>query len=157
MTARSHQLDTPRLKDTDLVAGDTELDSGARFGGGVVPGVHDEDAGGGGGMTASELAYQLAANEEDENVKELKAKVKALVDKKFKGDYQAGFAAYDSKQDGGLDKDELKALLADAEVGNGLTRGAWASGIIKKLDKNDDKMVQWREFEIVFKAEVQRA
>jgi hypothetical protein len=160
--ARAHQVDTPRLTASDLVAGESESDSGARFGGGIVPAVQHQ-GGPGGAHSASELAYtQVAAvtEEEDENVKELKAKVKGLVTSKFGGDYKKGFAHYDGNADGGLDKDELKNLLSDAGVGNGLTRGAWASGIIKKLDKNGDKMVQWTEFDAVFSAEggaVQRA
>jgi hypothetical protein len=161
--ARAHQLDSRRLKDSDLLGAEREADAGTRFGGGIVPAVQQGGGGAGGAHSASELAYTQVAQagqEEDENVKELKTKVKALVEKKFKGDYRAGFSAYDGNKDGGLDKDELKNLLSDAEVGNGLTRGAWANGIIKKLDKNNDKKVQWAEFDAVFSAEgpgVQRA
>lgn len=150
-SARDHQLETPRLRDADLVMGEHHADGDARFGGGPVPGIHDTDGAGPAHHSASELAYNVAANEEeDENVKELKTKVKALVDGKFKGDYHAGFAHYDANKDGGLDKDELKGLLSDAGVGNGLTRGAWANGIIKKLDTSGDKMIQWAEFDAVF-------
>lgn len=152
--AREHHQETPRLRDADLVGGEQHGDQSARFGGGAVPAVQEIGGGAGGAHhTASEMAYQVAAvqgEEEDDNVKELKAKVKALVGSKFGGDYHKGFSHYDGNTDGGLDKDELKNLLSDAGVGNGITRGAWASGIIKKLDKNGDNKVQWAEFDAVF-------
>lgn len=93
---------------------------------------------------------QVAAVEEDANVKELKTKVGALVAKTFGGDYKKAFEHYDGDKDGGVGKDEIKKLLEDAGVGNGLTRGAWASGIIEKVDKSADGKIQWTEFEAVF-------
>ena len=112
-----------------------EQPSRTRFVGGAIPPV------------------QVAqAQEEDENVKELKKKVNALVTTRFGGDYKKAFDAYDGDGDGKMTKDEIKRLLADAGVGNGLTRGAWADGILKKLDMNHDSGVQWCEFESVFKA-----
>jgi hypothetical protein len=102
--------------------------------------------------SASERAYDQKAGgeEEDDNVKELKAKVGALVAKNFGGDYRAAFDHYDGDKDGGVKKDEIVSLLKDAGVGNGLTRGAWANGILKKLDKGQDGKIQWDEFQAVF-------
>jgi len=92
------------------------------------------------------------AETEDPNVTELKQKVSRLVTNKFGGDYKKAFDAYDSDNDGKMTKDEIKQMLSDAGVGNGLTRGAWADGILKKLDLNHDSGVQWAEFASVFKA-----
>jgi len=99
------------------------------------------------GETASQLAY-----EEDEHERELKQKVSALVTRKFGGDYQRAFAHYDTDGDGAVGKAELVALLADAGVGSGLTRGIWAGKIIDKLDSSSDGKIDWSEFESVFKA-----
>jgi hypothetical protein len=125
---------------------ESEGESHERFAGGrVLPpvqaGFRD------GGATASELAY-----EEDANEKELKQKVSALVAKKFGGDYKRAFDHYDTDGDGGIGKGELVGMLSEAGVGNGLTRGVWASKIIEKLDGGGDKKVQWAEFETVFRA-----
>ncbi|QEL20553.1 EF-hand domain-containing protein [Limnoglobus roseus] len=51
-----------------------------------------------------------------------------------------------------VSKDELKALLADAGIGSGLTRWAWANGIIEAVDANRDGVIDWAEFEAVFRA-----
>lgn len=111
--------------------------SSTRFAGGNAPPV--------GG--ASTLAY-----EEDANERELKEKVGALVDKKFGGDFKAAFSHYDADKDGGMGKGEIVKLLSDAGVGNGLTRGVWASKILEKLDMSQDTRIQWGEFETVFRA-----
>ena len=97
--------------------------------------------------TASELAF-----EDDDNVRELKTKVGGLVASRFAGDYKAAFKHYDADKDGGVDKAELGHLLSDAGVGNGLTRGTWASRIIEKLDGSGDGKIEWNEFESVFSA-----
>ncbi|HEX5063740.1 MAG TPA: EF-hand domain-containing protein [Kofleriaceae bacterium] len=111
-----------------------EQPSRTRFVGGAIPPV------------------QVAQEHEDPNVIELKQKVQRLVTSKFGGDYKKAFDHYDGDQDGKMTKDEIKQMLSDAGVGNGLTRGAWADGILKKLDMNHDSGVQWGEFESVFKA-----
>ena len=111
-----------------------EQPSRTRFVGGAIPPV------------------QVAQEHEDPNVTELKRKVADLVKRAFGGDYKKAFDAYDRDNDGKMTKDEIKELLSDAGVGNGLTRGAWADGILKKLDMNHDSGVQWAEFESVFKA-----
>ncbi|QEL19228.1 EF-hand domain-containing protein [Limnoglobus roseus] len=88
----------------------------------------------------------------EENRRELDEKVTALVATRFGGDYRAAFAHYDANGDGVVSKDELKALLADAGIGSGLTRWAWANGIIEAVDANRDGVIDWAEFEAVFRA-----
>lgn len=90
---------------------------------------------------------------DDDNEKELKEKIKALMLRKY-GDtsresMEKMFRSYDKDRSGEIDSDELEKLLKDAEVGNGITRGMWVSGIIKKLDKDGDKSISWREFDAV--------
>ena len=92
------------------------------------------------------------AEAEDKNVEELKRKVAALAAQKFGGDYKKAFDHYDGDHDGRMTKDEIKSLLSDAGVGSFVTRGAWADGILDKLDMNHDRGVSWAEFESVFKA-----
>jgi hypothetical protein len=92
------------------------------------------------------------AFEEDANERELKTKVAALVTSRFGGDYKKAFSHYDTDKDGGVTKSEIVQLLSDAGVGNGLTRGIWATKIIDKLDGNQDRAIQWPEFESVFRA-----
>ena len=135
------QADTGR-KDLEMEAPEqeSEAESDTKFEGGKPP------AGGFNGGT-SNLAY-----EEDSNERELKLKIGKLVTEKFDGDYKKAFEHYDTSRGGSVGKSELVKLLSDAGVGNGLTRGAWASGIIDKLDANQDKAIDWSEFESVFKA-----
>jgi len=78
--------------------------------------------------------------------RELEEKLLALVGNRFHGDRRAAFLHYDADGDGRVNKDELKRMLSDAEIGNGLTRWAWANGIIEELDKTGDGMISWDEF-----------
>lgn len=88
----------------------------------------------------------------DANRQELEAKVLALVESKFGGDYKKAFGHYDANSDGTISVDELKTLLTDAGIGNMFTRGVWAAGIIAELDANNDGHISWAEFEAVFSA-----
>jgi hypothetical protein len=150
--AREHQLDSQRLGDIDIAAPESQHEDSMRYAGGAVPAVHHGGGGAGGAHTASEMGYLLAANTEDPREAELKAKVGKLCDARFGGDYKKAFAHYDGDHDGLISKDELSELLSDAGVGNRITRGAWASGIIKKLDKNADEKISWAEFDAVFQS-----
>jgi Ca2+-binding EF-hand superfamily protein len=80
---------------------------------------------------------------------ELVDKVRALMVKNYGSDDEASlrklFDAYDSDHDGKIGKKELEALLKDAGIGNGLTRGAWVKGVIGALDENDDNLIDWAE------------
>ena len=86
----------------------------------------------------------------DENKQELRNQLTALVAERFAGDSRAAFAHNDSNHDGLISKDELKALLGDAEVGSGWTRWAWTAGIIEELDTDGDGLISWPEFAAVF-------
>lgn len=44
---------------------------------------------------------------------------------------------YDKNHDEQLDRDELIALLKDAGIGNRITRGGWADGIIRHINNHD--------------------
>jgi Ca2+-binding EF-hand superfamily protein len=84
--------------------------------------------------------------------KELLEKVGKLVRDRFGGDYHQAFTHYDNvKRDGKINKAELVQLLQDAGVGNWLTRGAWADGIIAELDTDGDGTISGPEFEAVLK------
>ena len=96
-----------------------------------------------------ELNGVLSMANEDKR-KELAQKVTTLVETRFAGDFKAAFGHYDSNHDGAIDKDELKVLLTDAGIGNGLTRWAWVSGIMAELDKDGDGAISWAEFAAVF-------
>jgi Ca2+-binding EF-hand superfamily protein len=90
---------------------------------------------------------------DDDKRRELDDKITSLVATRFGGDYHAAFAHYDSDGDGTIDTKELKTLLHDAGIGNGLTRWAWVQGIIQELDADRDGGISWAEFEAVFKAD----
>jgi Ca2+-binding EF-hand superfamily protein len=82
---------------------------------------------------------------------EIDDKITALVKARFDGDYRAAFAHYDADSNGTIDKDELKLLLKDAGIGSGLTRWAWAKGIMGEVDTDADGGISWAEFEAVFR------
>jgi hypothetical protein len=130
--------DEDQLKKPEMVHEEKEVDT--KFAGGKPPPVKEEFNE---RSSASDLAY-----EEDDNERELKMKVSALVAKKYEGDYKKAFEHY--AHDGNVGKGELMKLLSDAGVGNGLTRGVWASKIIDRLDRDNDAAIQWDEFENVF-------
>lgn len=143
---RSQQQQAPQQAPAqEQVATTEEAPAKQRFAKGPVPEVGGgAEAEGNPDRSASQLAF-----EEDGNVKELKTKVGALVDKKFGSDYKKAFEHYDTDKDGSIAKGELVNLLEDAKVGNGVTRGAWANGIIEKLDQSGDTKIQFNEFQAV--------
>jgi Ca2+-binding EF-hand superfamily protein len=86
-----------------------------------------------------------------EDVVELQTKIAALVRSSYGGDYKQAFDHYDADRTG-IDADQLKQLLSDADIGNIFTRGSWVSGIMDKLDVNRDGRIAWDEFEGAVKA-----
>ena len=82
----------------------------------------------------------------EEQRQELIDKVSKLVADRFGGDYERAFAYYDSDpKDGRINRAELGRLLADAGIGNWLTRGAWTAGILKALDADRDGTISPEE------------
>jgi Ca2+-binding EF-hand superfamily protein len=79
--------------------------------------------------------------------RELEEKVTALVAAQFGGDYRAAFDHYDADRDGSISDAELKTLLKDAGVGSGLTRWAWAEGVMDEADRDGNRSISWAEFE----------
>lgn len=142
MRDSSNRLQQPEQEDVKTAAAGEEAEKETKFAGGKPPpvgGAFKDPAG------TSDLAYEA-----DDNERELKEKVGKLVSTKFGGDYKKAFEHYDKDKDGSVTKGELVALLSDAGVGNGLTRGIWASKIIDRLDQDSDAAIQWAEFESVF-------
>jgi hypothetical protein len=88
-----------------------------------------------GGEMRSEVRNPMTT---DAQKKELQDKVNRLVAARFGGDYTRAFGHYDQSKDGKINRAELLNLLADAGIGNWLTRGAWADGIIAELDTDKD-------------------
>jgi Ca2+-binding EF-hand superfamily protein len=80
---------------------------------------------------------------------ELKTKIRQLVTEKFDGNYRKGFEHYDKidGEDSKIGSSALEKLLADADVGNWLTRGLWVDAVMKALDKDKDGAISWDEFE----------
>lgn len=91
------------------------------------------------------------ANEEQRQ--EIDEKVTALVTARFGGDYRAAFGHYDADGNGVISSEELKALLKDAGLGSGLTRWAWAKGIMAEVDTSGDGSISWDEFVAVFRGD----
>lgn len=85
----------------------------------------------------------------DVQKQELIRKVRALVTQRFAGNYKRAFDHYAKKRrnSGLIDRDELLDVLTDAGVGNFATRGAWADGIMRELDKDHDGFIAYSEFQ----------
>ena len=75
---------------------------------------------------------------------ELVTKVRALLNNRHGGDGQeqlrAAFEIYDRNRSGSLEADELADFLADAGIGNKMTRGFWVKGILARLAANEDAL-----------------
>jgi Ca2+-binding EF-hand superfamily protein len=79
--------------------------------------------------------------------KELQDKVAKLVQANFHGDYKAAFDYYaDQPCDRKINQAKLVQFLSDANIGNWITRGQWAAGIIAELDTDHDGTISWDEF-----------
>lgn len=83
----------------------------------------------------------------EDNRRELEKKVTALVTTRFGGDYRAAFTHFDANDDGVIDSDELMTLLKDAGIGSGLTRWAWAKGVMEEADTDGSGTITWTEFD----------
>jgi len=76
--------------------------------------------------------------------KQILGKVRVLLTQSFK-DPEDAFKFFDRDNDGRLSKKELKKLIKSAKVG-GFISGIAAGKMIKGLDKNKDKKLNWSEF-----------
>lgn len=74
--------------------------------------------------------------------------VAALVISNYEGDYQKAFDAY-SGDEKTLSVSKLEQILKDAHIG-GFFRELYAEGILKELDKNQDRVITWEEFADAF-------
>ncbi len=68
-----------------------------------------------------------------------------LKDKLGKLALRVTFTHYDTDGNGKQDAAELRLMLADASVGNFVTRRTWVTSIIASLDTDRDGMVSWDE------------
>lgn len=87
--------------------------------------------------------------------KELVAKVTQLIDREYGGDWDRAFDTYAQGTGSGslLERDDLLEVLADADVGNWMTRGAWADGVVKELDSSGDAKISRSEFRLALKSD----
>jgi hypothetical protein len=83
---------------------------------------------------------------------ELRDKVTRLVETRFQMDWRRAFDHYASNSSASVDREQLLAMLEDAGIGNFMTRGKWADGVMQKLDANGDKRISWSEFESVLRS-----
>jgi Ca2+-binding EF-hand superfamily protein len=84
---------------------------------------------------------------------ELVRKVSDLVGRRYGGNYEAAFRDYGGRKGDNktVDREELMELLYDADVGNRITRGMWADGVIKEVDRDGDGKISYSEFEAVIR------
>ncbi len=99
-------------------------------------------------IDSSDEASVLFEDSRSADEKELAEKLKAYVDKHFDGDYEAAFDYFDKDDDSYLSRAELIKALKKIDIGNWFTRGAWADGVLKKLDVSPkDGKLSWAELQ----------
>lgn len=98
------------------------------------------------------LAEGRRASVGESDEEQLSRKVNELADKRFGGHTTANirelFLSYDANGDGCASKKEVRKLLEDAGIGNGLTRGMWVDGIFGKLDADKNNCITWDEYKV---------
>lgn len=89
-----------------------------------------------GALVGLALLVSSPAHAQTDREAYLRDRVIELVERDFGGDLDAAYDHYSrlSDDDSSIDRRELEKLLEDADVGNLLTRGAWARGIIERFD-----------------------
>lgn len=73
-------------------------------------------------------------------------KIEIVITKNFKSPEEA-FRFFDENGDGKLTKNEIVALLKEAEI-NGFVRGIVTSKLIEGYDKDKDGYINWKEFKL---------
>jgi hypothetical protein len=73
--------------------------------------------------------------------------VQNLVNQRFGGDQQRAFNHYAGGAGREVSREGVNRLLSDANVGNGLTRGAYTSGVMDQFDTNRNNAISWSEFQ----------
>ncbi len=86
-----------------------------------------------------------------ERERELIMKIRNMLQRHHGGDdptaMRKAFSMYDRSGNGELGPNELAVVLADAGVGNALTRGAWVRGILSRLDSEGRGALSWSDFQ----------
>lgn len=72
-------------------------------------------------------------------------KIEILITNHFRSPEEA-FHFFDENGDSKLSKSEIKNLLKEAEI-SGFISGIVSSKLIEGYDKNDDKYINWDEFQ----------
>jgi hypothetical protein len=105
-----------------------------------------------GAVSARGPAFDDSALDPDQRM--LRDRLVTLVERRFGGDFRRAFAHY-AQGTNALDPDAVHRLLSDAGVGNGFTRGIWASRLIEALDASPGAVPNGRvdraEFEAVLR------
>lgn len=82
---------------------------------------------------------------------ELISKIQTVLRARYGGVDESARAAlfndYDADHNGVIDGSELGQILADAGVGNALTRQFWVKGVMVKLDRDENGTIDLEEFE----------
>lgn len=97
-------------------------------------------------LTRQDPNVRTAAAPADPRALEMGRKVDQLVRDRFGGDYQRAFQHYS----GGareVSREGVMRMLNDAGVGNGLSRGFYADGVMDAFDTNRNRGVSWGEFQ----------
>lgn len=84
-----------------------------------------------------------------DQIMELKRGINSLVTRKFGGDFDKAFSYYDFNGDGKLNRDNVSNVLADAGIGNFITRGLWVTGIMTELDTDLDGFVTKQQIQVL--------
>lgn len=82
----------------------------------------------------------------DSRALDLGRRVNNLVQRNFGGDQRRAFNHYAQGRPE-VSRAQVNRLLADANVGNGLTRGAYTSAVMDRFDTNRSGGVSWQEFQ----------
>ena len=92
--------------------------------------------------TTAKTEQASATSNDDPRAKEISKKLTRYVNDSYNGNYEEAFQYFDKNGDGFIDRGELVKALKEINIGNSLTRGLWADGILKKLAGPNGKISQ---------------